>query len=115
MGLCLCKDSSDKTCCGCNSSACPCCFRWGKIRGGSNGNAGILQNHNHHHGSSGSRGDTLGSDNSAASDPNFLITHLTPHLIDTYVLETLKILRTLVGKYDLYKADINSCCFSLNQ
>jgi hypothetical protein len=30
-------------------------------------------------------------------------------------LETLKILRTLVGKYDLYKADINSCCFSLNQ
>lgn len=103
MGLCLCKDRSSSsettTCCGCTSLNCPCCFRWGKIRGGgsrdsaANGGGRVTSGHNR---------DTLGSDrttSSAASDPNFLITHLSPPLVDSYVLETLKILRTLVGKY----------------
>ncbi|XP_021960066.1 RING finger and SPRY domain-containing protein 1 [Folsomia candida] len=101
MGLCLCKDRSSSsettTCCGCTSLNCPCCFRWGKIRGGgsrdsaANGGGRVTSGHNR---------DTLGSDrttSSAASDPNFLITHLSPPLVDSYVLETLKILRTLVG------------------
>lgn len=110
MGLCLCKDKSSpqdeqSTCCGCPSPpVCLCCHRWGKRRRGrddpsSNGSSAAAGGNN---GSSrlGGGGDTLRSDrttSSTASDPNFLLTHTNPTLIDSYVLETLKILRTLVG------------------
>jgi len=102
MGLCLCKDNetaSNKFCCGCNSTSCPCCFQWGKTRGGEmsgRSGRGISSSMGSHN-----RGDTVGSDrttSSAASDSNFLLTHLNPQTIDNYVLETLRLLRTLVGK-----------------
>lgn len=101
MGLCLCKEKdSSKTCCGCSSSSCPCCFNWGKTR--STGDLMSNGNGRQFGGSAGHRGDTLGSDrttSSAASDSNFIISHLSPQVIDCYVLETLKVLRTLVGKW----------------
>lgn len=102
MGLCLCKGSdtsSNKYCCGCNSTSCPCCFQWGKSRSGDISGGGTRGPHNL--GTSAGHRDTLGSDrttSSSSSDPSFLLANLSPQLIDNYVLETLRILRTLVGK-----------------
>lgn len=115
MGLCLCKDEDAESrglqCCNTVNSNCPCCFRWGKR----SGSGGSMFGHN-----SGGRGiggvapdgltvgpggmgrEGSGSPNdrslSNLSDATFLLS-FTPEVVNHYVLETLKVLRTLVGKY----------------
>jgi len=98
MGLCLCKDEDSRSnsvfCCNCKtSSTCPCCLKWGKRTGlleGRNG-AGTL-------GGSERPNSPYGAPVSM-SDSNFVFVPsvVTAEVIDEQVLETLLVLRTLIG------------------
>ncbi|ODM92278.1 RING finger and SPRY domain-containing protein 1 [Orchesella cincta] len=107
MGLCLCKDEDRESrglqCCSTVNSSCPCCFRWGKR----SGSGGSMFGPGHH----GAPGNMASSgaglrDGSGSQDHNRSISNLSdatfllsfsPEVVNHYVLETLKVLRTLVG------------------
>lgn len=112
MGLCLCKDDEREQrglqCCNTVNSNCRCCFRWGKRSGSGGSMFGPPTGRG-----AGSAGGTLtpgvpglGRDDSGSpnnrsisnlSDATFLLS-FSPEVVNHYVLETLKVLRTLVGK-----------------
>ena len=81
--------------CSSNNDTCHChpcpCFRWGKREGlidvtpGDGSSTG-----QHRHGSV--------SPDSRISDPNFIVS-ITPKVVDDLVIQTLLLLRTLVGKW----------------